>query len=65
MNLIRFDKFGFHGYSCDWKLDIVMHGMSDWPCNDGKMTSHNYFKLRFSERSLDLVRGLSFQFGVI
>ena len=65
MNLMQFDKFGFHGYSCDWKLDILMHGMSDWSGNDGKTTSHNNFKLRFSERFLDLVRGFSLKFGVI
>ena len=39
--------------------------MSDWPGNDGKTTSHNYFKLRLSERSLDLVRGFLFQVDVI
>ena len=30
--------------------------MSDWPGNDKEMTSHSNFKLRFFERSLDLVR---------
>ena len=39
--------------------------MSDWPGNDGKMTSHGNLKVRFSERSSDLVRGFLFQFGVI
>ena len=39
--------------------------MSDWPGNDTKMTSHRNFKLRFSESSLDLVRGFLFQFGAI
>ena len=38
---------------------------TDWPDNDRKMTSDRNFKLRFSERSLDLVRGFLFQFGVI
>ena len=42
-----------------------MEGMSDWPGNDGKRTSHNNFKLRFSEMSLDRVGGFLFQFGVI
>ena len=51
-----FENFGFHGYSCDGKLDIVMQGIWDLPGNDGKMTSHDNFKLRFSESSLDLVR---------
>ena len=39
--------------------------MSNWPGSDGKMTSHYNFKLRLSKRSLDLVRGFWFQFGVI
>ena len=39
--------------------------MSDWPGNDRKMTSHSNFKLRFSERPLDEVRGFLFQFVVI
>ena len=60
-----FEKFGFQWYSYDWKLDILKPGISDWPSNDGKMTSHNNFKLRFSRRSLDLVTGFLFQFGVI
>ena len=60
MNFMRFDKCGFHGYSSDWKLDIVKQGMSDWPGNDGKMTSRSYFKVRFSERLLDLVRVFCF-----
>ena len=42
-----------------------MHGMSEWPGNEGNITSHNNFKLRFGERCLDLVRGFLFQFGVI
>ena len=42
-----------------------MEGMSDWPGNDGKRTSHNSIKLRFSERSLDPVGDFLFQFGVI
>ena len=32
--------------------------MSDWPDNDGKMTSHSNFKLTFFKRSLDLLRGV-------
>ena len=39
--------------------------MSDGPSNDGKMTSHRNFKIRFSERLLVVVRGFLFQFGVI
>ena len=39
MNLMLFDKFDFHGYLSDCKLDIVMYEMSDWPGNDGKMIS--------------------------
>ena len=39
--------------------------MSDWPGNDGKMTSHCKIKLRFSEKALIVVRGFLFQFGVI
>ena len=31
--------------------------MSDWPGNDGKMTSHSNFKLKFSKRSWVLIRG--------
>ena len=65
MNFMWFDKFGFQGYSSDWKLDIIKQGMSGWPGNDGKMTSQNNFKLRFLERSLDLVRDFLFQFGLI
>ena len=65
MNLKRSDNFGFHGYSSHWKLDIVKQGMSDWPGNDRKMTSHNSFKLRFYERSLNIVRGFLFWFGLI
>ena len=45
--------------------NIVMQGMSDWSGSDGKMTSHNNFKIRFSERFLDLVRDFLCQFGVI
>ena len=33
--------------------------------NEGKMKSHNNFKLSFSERSLDLVIGFKFEFDVI
>ena len=65
MNLIWFEKFDFHGYSSDWKLDILKQGISDWPGNDGKMTSHNNFKVRFSGRSLNVVIGVLFQFGLI
>ena len=65
MNLMVFEIFGFHEYSCDSKLGIVMHGMSDWLGNDGKRTWHNNFELRFLKKSLDLVRGFLFQFSLI
>ena len=64
LHLMRREKFGFHGYSSDLKLDIVKLGMSVWPENDRKMTSHSNFKLRFSEKPLDVVRRFLFQFGV-
>ena len=38
--------------------------MSDWPGKNGKMTSHNNFKLRSCKRLLDLVRGFLVQFGL-
>ena len=44
---------------------MVKQGMSDWPANDGKMTSHNNFELRFSEKFFDQGRGFLFQFGLI
>ena len=40
---------------------IVKQGMSDWSGNNGEMMSHRNFQLRFSKRSLDLVRGFLFQ----
>ena len=33
-------------------MAIVKPGMSDWPGNDGKMTSHSKMKLSASKRSL-------------
>ena len=42
-----------------------MQGMSEWWSNDRKMTSHRNFKVRFSERPFDLVRGFLFEFAVI
>ena len=36
--------------------------MSDWPGNDGKMTSYSNSKLKFFERSCKLVRGFYFEF---
>ena len=39
--------------------------MSDWPDNVGKITSHSNFKLRYSERSVDVVRAFMFQFDVM
>ena len=37
-------------------MAIVKQEMSEWPGNDRTM-SHINFKLRFSEKSLDVVRG--------
>ena len=65
MNLMWFEKFGFHGYSSDWRLDIVKQEMSDWPGNNEKMTLHRNFKLRFSERPLDLVIDCLFKLDAI
>ena len=65
LNLMWFDKFGFHGYSSYWKLDIIKQWMSDWPSNDRKNASHSNLKLIFSERFLDLVRCFQFGFDVI
>ena len=39
--------------------------MPNWPGDNKKITSHSNFKLRFSKKLLDLVRGLLFEFGVI
>ena len=47
----------------NWRT--VKPGMSDWPGNDRKITSHSNFKLRFSGKPLDIVRGFLFQFGAI
>ena len=47
----------------NWRA--VKQGMSDWPGNDKKITSHSNFRLRFPERPLDIVRGLLPQFGAI
>ena len=52
-----FEKFGFHGHSSYWKLDTVKQEMSNWPENDRKMTSNSNFKMKFSQRSLDSVKG--------
>ena len=65
MNLMRFDNFRLHGKSSHEKSDIVKQEMSDLPGNNGKMTSHSNFTLRFSRRPLDLVEGFLFQFGLI
>ena len=54
MNLMLFEKFGFHGYSSDSNLDVVKEGMSDWPGNDGEMTSHSNSRLCSSKRLWDL-----------
>ena len=47
------------------KMVIVKQGMSDWLGSDGKMTSRNNFKLGFSKRSFDLIKGFYFKFDVI
>ena len=39
--------------------------MSHWPSNDGKLTSHGNFKLRFFKNSFDLVKGFHFEFDVV
>ena len=44
---------------------MLKEGMSDWLGNDRKMTSHRNFKLKFSKRSLDLVRGFQFESDVV
>ena len=46
-------------------MPTVKQGMSHWPGNDGKMTSHSNFKVTFSKRPLHLVRGCLFQFSLI
>ena len=46
-------------------MAFLKQGMSDWQGSDGKITSHSNLKLRFCEKSLVLVRGFLFQFGVI
>ena len=38
------------------KMAILKEGTSHWPGDDGKMTAHSNFKLKFSERSLDIVK---------
>lgn len=55
MNLMRFEKLGFHGYSSDYKLDIIRQ----------RMSPHINFKLTNFKRFLDVVRGFFFKFGVI
>ena len=64
LNLVWLEKFHCQWLSPKWKLDIVKPGMSDWPDNDWKITSRRNFKLRFSERSLDIVRSFFFEFIV-
>ena len=46
-------------------MAIVKQVMSDLPDNEKKMTPHSNFQLRFSETSLDVIRGFLFQYGVI
>ena len=65
LNLIWFEKFGFHGYWFNLKVHIIKQGVSDSPGNDRKMTPHSNFKVRFFEKPLDVVGGLLFQFGVL
>ena len=62
---MRFEKLGFHGYSSDYKLDIIRQRMSDLLGNDRKMAPHINFKLTNFKRFLDVVRGFFFKFGVI
>ena len=57
LNLMWFETFGCQWWSCKWKMTILKQVMSDWPGNDRIMTSHSNFKLRYSETSLDVVRG--------
>ena len=45
-------------------MAIVKQGMSDWPGNDGEMTSDRNFQPTFSKRSLVLFRGFWFKFDV-
>ena len=60
MNLIWFEKLGLHGYSSDWKLDIVKQGMSDWSGNDGEMTPYSNSRLSSWKRLWGLYRGCLF-----
>ena len=46
-------------------MAILKEETSHWPGDDGKIMAHSNFKLRFSERSLDIVKSFLFQFGVI
>ena len=39
------------------KLDIVKQGMSDWPGNDGDMTSHSISRLSSCKRLWSVYRG--------
>ena len=57
MNLMWYEKLGFHGYSSNWKLAIVKQVMSDWPGNDRKMTLHSHFKIRNFKNFLNVTRG--------
>ena len=57
MNLMWSKKFGFHGYSPDWELEIVKQGISDWPGNGREMTSHNNSRISSSKRPWGVDRG--------
>ena len=46
-------------------MPIVKQGVSDGPCNNGKMMSHSNLKGKLPEEPLDAVRGFLFQFGAI
>ena len=41
-------------------LDNVKQGMSDWLGNGREITSHSNFKLRLSEKPLDVIRDFLF-----
>ena len=46
-------------------MAILKEVMSHWSDNGRKITSHRISKLRFSERSLDLIRGFQIVFDII
>ena len=46
-------------------MDILKQELSDLPGNSRKMTLRSNFKIKFSERPLDVLRRFFLQFGVI